>query len=248
MTLSEIRNDIGSKINQYSDETDTFVEGFITETELDRWINQAFEELYMWYALANKGRFSVKATVDTVEDQGVYTFGGDATDLLALESVGIKYSSTDTYYKTAYPNTPKRFYLEGGEEAAEGAPMYFERQIYDSVNEEYVLAIEFPEDCIPDTAVTDGLQVWYIERPPELSTGTDEPQKLPKELHKYIVIGASVPALEKMGEYDQASYLEGKFNTKVKSFFIQDQTKTAKGVKTVTPTRESINKFYKRIR
>lgn len=248
MTLQNLRDDVGSKINQIDETSGEFITGFITTAEVDRWINQTFQEVYKWYALANRGRFSTVAHTDTVVDQVIYPLGGDAEDCLAIESVGIKETSEDEYYKIATPARPHQFYIHGAEESSLESPIYFETQIYDEANSEYVLAIEFPEDSAPEEAVTDGLEIRYIERPPVLEETTDEPQKLPLELHKLIVTGASVPALEKMGEYDQAGFLEGKFNSQIKTFFMQEQSVVARGTKTIKPTRAMINKFYRRNR
>lgn len=247
MNLSEIRNDIGSKINQYDDSTDEFVPGFITETELNRWINQSFEDIYKWYALANRGRFSVPATTDTIAGEAVYAFGGDAEDLLALESVAIKRASTDEDYTRAYTLNPLDFYLVGKEKVPAGAPRFFERQIFNEATGNYVLAIEFPEECIPEESITDGIEIRYIERPPLMVEDTDIPEKLPRELHKLLVIGAAIPALEKMDEYEKAAYLEGKLNSKIKSFFSQEQSNIKQGGKRIKMSRSDALKFMRRI-
>lgn len=247
MKLSEIRNDVGSKINQYNDTTDTFVPGFVTTAEVDRWTNQSFEDIYKWYALANKGRFSVPATADTVEGQAVYAFGGDAVDLLAIEYVGVKLSSTDSDYTTVYPLDQGNFYQVGSEKVPENAPRYFERQVLNELTGNYMLAIEFPEDCIPKENITDGLLIKYIERPPLMTEDDDIPEKLPRELHKLLVLGAAIPALEKMGEYDSASYLDGKLAVQIQSFFAQEQSKTSPGVKRIRPRRKDALKFMRKI-
>lgn len=246
MTLAELRNDVGSRINQYDDSTDTFVSGFVTTGEVDRWINQTFEDVYKWYALANRGRFSSTATTDTVANQAVYTLGGDAADLLAIESVFVYLTSTDTTYTRAYPIEANDYLLVGNEEVPASAPRFMERQIYNSDTGHYELAIEFPSDCIPTEAITDGIKMMYIERPPLMSGDTDVPEKLPRELHKLIVLGASVPALEKMGEFETAAYLEGKLNSAIKSFYLQEQSVTSKGAKIIKPRRKDINRFYLR--
>lgn len=246
MTLAELRNDLGSTINQYNASSDVFVTGFVTTAEATRWLNQSFEELYKWYALANKGRFSVPATVDSVEDQAIYTFGGDAADLLALESVFIKYDTTDTDYTRAYPIEDSDFYLVGSETAAQGAPRYKEIQVYNTDTSHYVLAVEFIEEGVPDTAVTGGIKINYIERPPKMTEETDIPEKLPSELHKFIVTGAAVNAFIKMGDTTMADYMENRYNMKIKSFFAQEQSLTSKGVKRIKMSRSDANKFYLR--
>ena len=246
MTLEEIRNDVGSKINQYDETTDAFIPGFVTQAEVDRWINQSFEDIYKWYALANKGRFSVPATADTIQDEAVYAFGGDAEDLLAVEYVGIKRTTTDDDYTTVYPLDPIDFYLVGKEKIPVTAPRYFERQILNTATGNYTLAIEFPADCIPEASVTEGLKIRYIERPPLMTSDTHIPEKLPRELHKLLVMGAAIPAFEKMGEMEYAHYFNRELNSKIKSFFTQEQSTTAKGVKRIKMRRKDALKFIRR--
>lgn len=244
MNLKELRNDVGSRINQYDDATESFVSGFVTTGEVNRWLNQSFEDVYKWYALANRGRFSSTAFTDTVASQAVYPLGGDAKDLLAIETVYILRTPTDTDYKRVYPLDTNEFILEGSEKVPKSAPRFIERQIFNTDTNHYELAIEFPEDCIPMETITDGIKIKYIERPPLMVEDEDEPEKLPRELHKLLVLGASVPALEKMGEFEAASYLENKLNGAIKSFYIQEQSTISKGVKIVKPSRRDINKFY----
>lgn len=246
MTLAELRNDVGSRINQYNDVTDTFVPGFITTAEVDRWINQTFEDVYKWYALANRGRFSVTATTDAIQDQAIYTLGGDARDLLAIESVFIKLKPTDQNYTRVYPIEPNDYLLVGKEVIPPSAPRYIERQIFNEDSGHYELAIEFPEDCIPRETIPDGIKIMYIERPPLMADDESIPEKLPRELHKLLAVGASIPALQKMGEFQSADYFKGELNTAIHSFYIQEQSTTAKGAKKIKMRRKDVNRFYLR--
>lgn len=246
MTFKDLRNDVGSKINQYSKDSDSFVSGFVTTTEVDRWINQAFQDVYKWYALANRGIFLTTATLDTVKDQAIYTFGGDASDILAISSVGIMYKSTDSFYTRVKPGKESDLIQYGNETFPKHSPLFFEETIYNTTTGHYVKAIEFPEDCIPDKAVTKGIEVKYVARPPKLEDNLDIPEKLPDEVHRTIVLGAVIPCFEKMGEWDVAAQLENKFNAAIKAFFVQDQTQTAKGIKKIRMRRQDVNKFFRR--
>lgn len=246
MDLEDLRNDLGSKINQYDESTDSFASGFITTVEANRWINQTFEELYKWYALANKGRFSTKATLATEEDVAIYPFGGDAADLLAIESVFVKINATDDDYTRVYPIDEGSFLQHGSEKVPSNAPRYREIQILNLDTNNYELALEFLEDCVPTDDIDEGILINYISRPPLMTDDAHTPQKLPLELHKYIVIGAAIPAFEKMGEWDSAAYLEGKLANRIKSFFAQEQSTTAQGTKKIKMRRKDAIKFYLR--
>ncbi|HOM78213.1 MAG TPA: hypothetical protein PLT50_03365 [bacterium] len=246
MTLEELRNDVGSMINQYDDTTESFVPGFVTNGEVDRWINQAFEDVYKWYALANKGRFSSTATTDAIAGQAIYTLGGDAKDLLAIESVFVYLHPTDTKYTRAYPIEPNDYLLVGNEEVPSSAPRYMERQIFNSDEGHYQLAIEFPEDCIPKETIPEGIKIMYIERPPLMTDDSHIPEKLPRELHKLLVMGAAIPALRKMGEFQTANLFKNDLNSAIQSFYIQEQSVTSKGAKVIKMRRKDANRFYLR--
>jgi hypothetical protein len=80
-----------------------------------------------------------------------------------------------------------------------------------------------------------------------MTEDTDIPEKLPRELHKLLVTGATIPALEKMGEYESAIYLERKLDSKIKSFFSQEQSNVPHGGKRIKMSRRNALKFIRRI-
>lgn len=244
MTFLELQNDFGSLINQVDGSGD-FVSSFITEEEAQRWLNYAYQDVYKWYAMANRDRFSTTGFANTVEDQYVYTFGGDAVDLLATAWVGIKYSADDDDYRRVEKVNKADYYDTGFEKATKLKPIYFEKQIYNTSSEKYELGIEFPETCIPDESVKKGLKVMYIERPPKMVEEEDIPEKLPEELHKYISMGAAVNGFKKMGEFGKAEDLTGWFDRAVMSFMAQEQSLSSERTKRIKLSKRDVNNFYR---
>lgn len=244
MTFLELRNDLGSLINQ-TDDSGVFVSTFITTAEANRWLNEAFQEVYKNYSLANRGRFGIEATANTVEDQDVYTFGGDANDLLAITWVGIKYKAADERHTRAENLDQPKAFQSGHEKWSKANPAYFERQIYNESSGHYELGVQFPEDCIPDASVTNGLKVMYLERPPKMENDTDIPEKLPKELHDMIVAGASIKAFKKMGNIETAQQMTGWFDRAVMNLFRQEQSRSAQRVKRIKRPKRDLDKFYR---
>jgi hypothetical protein len=244
MTFEELKNDLGSMINQVDDSGD-FVSTFVTETEAERWLNFAYQDVYKWYATANRDRFTIPAYANTVEDQDVYTFGGDATDLLAIAWVGIKYDSTDDDYTRVEKLNKADAFDTGFEKWGQTNPKYFEVQLYNEVTTNYELGIEFPEECVPDASVTNGLKIMYVERPEEMSATTDLPQKLPEELHKYIPVGAAVRAFKKMGEFDKAEQLTGWFDRAVLALMTQEQSLSSERTKRIRVPKKTVSNFYR---
>lgn len=244
MTFLDLKNDFGSLVNQV-DSSGLFVSTFITENEAERWLNQAYMDVYKWYAVANRKRFATTSYANTVEDQAIYTFGGDADDLLATAWVGIKYESSDSHYKRAENANKSKVYETGAEEWSKLNPIYFERVIYNSAAGKYKIAIEFPKDCVPEKSVTKGLKVDYIERPPKMVNADDIPEKLPEELHSYISLGASGKGFRKMGDFEKAEQITNWFDSSVLSFLTQEQSLTSEKTKRIKLSRQDLSKFYR---
>lgn len=244
MTFEELKNDLGSLINQVDDSGD-FVSTFVTEAEAERWLNYAYQDVYKWYATANRDRFTVPAYASTVDEQETYTFGGDATDLLAIAWVGIKYDFTDDDYTRVEKLNKADAFDTGHEKWGQTNPVYFEVQLYNEDSGNYELGIEFPEACVPDASVTDGLKIMYIEKPPAMTLDADLPQKLPDELHKYIPIGAGIRAFKKMGEFQKAEELTGWFDRAVLALMSQEQSLTSERTVRVKLSKRDLTNFYR---
>ena len=243
MTLEQLRNDLGSVINQ-TDSSGDFTSTIITSTEADRWLNQAFEEVYMRYAMANRVKFQRESYADTVADQDTYTFGGDATDLLGILWLGVKYASTDDDYTRARPMSYPDVMLTGSEERTQTSPVYFRTS--EVVSGATVDGIKFAEGSVPDAAVTDGLKLLYIERPATLSDDADEPDKIPPELDKYIVYGAAEKCFLKMEQDSRASEFEQRFSAGIRSFVTEDQASRSDGSFRIRSPRWDAQEFCQR--
>lgn len=232
MTLAQMRNNLGSLINQV-DNSGNFSSTIITTAEANRWINQAFEEVYTYYALNDKTIFRQEATLDLEDGVTDYTFGGDATDVLAITWLGIKYSSTDTFFRKAVPRSYPDTLLIGNETFDESAPVYY--RITKKVSGTPTNGIRI--DPAPDDNITAGLKLMYIEKPAELSSDSDSPARIPADLHKWIVLGASVNCFYKLEQDNRAEKMESRFQGKLLEFVSNTQTTNGDGVRTIKPYR-----------
>ena len=243
MTLKELRDSLGSNINQIGD-TGEFVDDFVRTSEANRWLQEAFQNVYKWYALANKSRFSETAHSDVTANNAIYALGGDATDALAVSEVYIKKIPTDTDYFRVYPLDTSDFYKHGAEKVPQNAPRYSEITIKNTATNKYVLAIELFENAVPEFDIEKGLRIRYISRPPALLLDTDEPQRIPPELQPLIVTGATIPAMRKMGESEEVDRLSMEFERGIRNMFTQEQSLSTKGIKTVSISRRDVSRFY----
>lgn len=244
MTFEDLKNDFGSLINQVDDSGD-FVSSFITEQEAEKWLNFFYQDVYKWYATANRDRFTTTGFANTVEDQAIYTFGGEAVDLLAIAWVGIRYEADDKEYRRVEKANKADYFDTGFEKATRLNPVYFEKQIFNTSSDNYELGVEFPEDCVPDASVTRGLKVMYIERPPEMEEDAHIPQKLPTELHKYISMGAAINGFKKMGEFAKAQELTDWFDRAIMALMTQEQSLSSERTKRIRLNKRDVNNFYR---
>lgn len=214
MTLLDLRNDLGSIINQ-TDTSGDFASTIITTAEADRMINEAMLRVYREYALRYPEGLTTTAEGDITEGQAVYPFGGDAANIMAIASVFVKVNAEDTKLTRAYPLDEREFFQTGEEEVPAEAPRYIRRNVL--VDGVYTSAIEFPADCIPSHTTTGGtgLRIVYLKKPATLTEATDYPQRLPDEYHYIIPYGASVKALMKLGEDQRALANKGLFEQEI---------------------------------
>lgn len=245
MTLSELRNDLGSIINQ-TDTSGDFASTIITTTEADRLVNEATLRVYREYALRYPEGLTTTALGDVIEDQAVYPFGGDASSLMAISAVFVEITDGDDELTRVYPLDEHEFYQTGWEKIPEDAPRYIRRNVL--VDDVYTSAIEFPESCIPDHTSTGdtGLKIVYLKQPATLTEETDYPQRLPDEYHYIIPYGASVKALMKMGEDERALRNKALFEQEIVNMKHTDRQDNADKSYRLKMSRSDALRFYHR--
>jgi hypothetical protein len=133
-----------------------------------------------------------------------FTFGGDATDIYALESIGIKYNSTDDYYRQAKERTKSDLFQTGYEQSGEGAPIFYLTTVTVSGNLTSALGI-LPKFT---TKVDKGIQINYVRKVSVLS-GDSDTLRLPVDTP--VIYGATMRAYEKKKELNNASYWSNKY-------------------------------------
>jgi len=245
MTLSDLRNDLGSIINQ-TDTSGDFASTIITTTEADRLINEATMRVFREYALRYPEGLTTTALGDITEDQAVYPFGGDASDLMAILSVFVLVNEDDDELTRAYPLDESEFYQTGWEKIPEGAPRYIRRNVL--VDNIYTSAIEFPAECIPSHTTTgdSGLKIIYLKKPATLVEETDYPQRLPDEYHYIIPYGASVKCLMKMGEDERALRNKALFEQEIVNMKHTDRQDNGDQDFRIKMSRSDALRFYHR--
>jgi len=143
---------------------------------------------------------------------GIYTFGGDANDVLRPDWVGVKYSSTDRDYRRAITGEYRDlFEYEKGRNKDDLFDQDDPRYWFDTVNISgtptsaiIIRPIDWTE------ALDDAIYMRYLEIPTALSGDNDVP-RLPLGTHKALVFGATADALLKLERFDEANQFEQRY-------------------------------------
>jgi hypothetical protein len=134
-----------------------------------------------------------------------YTFGGDAADLFTVARVGIKYSSSDTYFKTCELTKKRDAYLEGSETYSKVSPLFYRTTItVNNIPKQAIGILPFPDHY------AGRLVVWYVERPPELGA-SDEPMLTIQGISEVLVNGVSAWAFAKLKMWEESERYQQKY-------------------------------------
>lgn len=192
MTFLEMQTRVGELINQaVTDDTKT-----ITETEVKANLNVGYNMVKGAVTRVNQSFYLRKADTDTVASQASYTL---PTDLRRISRVEIEY--------------------------VDGTPVkaqYLDRNFKESANLTYstdnpaysVVGNMIELDPTPSSAVTDGLIIWYIENPADMSNDADEPS-LPVGYEYLPVLYATSRAKRKLGLDGEANTLYTEFRAEI---------------------------------
>lgn len=127
-----------------------------------------------------------------------FALGGDAVDSRYIQSVAVKYSDSDTYYKKCEWIGVGKVFQRGDETYDIYNPRVYKTNL--KVSGAFVPAIGIvPEPTLP---ITRGIKLSYLEVPAKLSTGTDVPE-LPLGSQHILIAGGTIDALKKLRRYDE---------------------------------------------
>jgi hypothetical protein len=130
-----------------------------------------------------------------------FSFGGDASDIYQLESIGIKYSSAATYYKKATIINKPALFREGWEIGGETSPFAYltTLNIGDVLTSGVGISPQFT------AKISEAIEISALVRPPALSADGDIP-RLP--VASALIAGATARAFANKHDFDKAAYWE----------------------------------------
>lgn len=232
MTLSSANLKVGRKC-QLVNSSDVFVDGNVTEADVTSFQNDRHRQLYL--KLIDKypwlGQFS--ESVDTVEDQEFYSFDDFTSDLLVLNYVGIKYSSTDKDYTRVLRKEKNLLFKQSTN-----------KDRFDSSHPFYNYGRDADGDVgiyihpTPDTAVTNGLYVEYVLLPADLTGGT-QTFSTPELLQDVQIAYVIADVWEAKRDWSNSNQALNRAMLLEKEFFENYNPKTSDA-----PARMGIDKIY----
>lgn len=133
-----------------------------------------------------------------------FSFGGDASDLYQLESIGIKYSTSSQYYQKATLIDEPTLFRQGWEEGSEASPYVYLTTL--SVNGSLLSGVGISPKF--SKKVTDAIEISALVRPPALSADGDIP-RLP--VANALIAGAVMKGFEMKQEFEKAAIWAQKY-------------------------------------
>lgn len=134
-----------------------------------------------------------------------FGIGGDATDIYEVETIGVKYSSSDDYYRIVdFPRTKHDAIQYGGERFSKIMPAGYMTtlQVSSVLTDAIGILPQF------DAKVSNAIELNYIGKPVALSADADVP-RLPSSLP--LIYGATARGFEQRYMFKEAGYYEEKF-------------------------------------
>jgi len=135
-----------------------------------------------------------------------FAIGGDADDLVFIRRVGVKYDTSDEYYRTCHQRDENDLYKSGNESYSEVYPVWYQTSSLVSSVLTTTIGI-LPE---PTENITNGIELRYVQLPGEMSSDSDVP-RLPLNAHALLAKGATADALRKMFRFEEAMSWEAEY-------------------------------------
>jgi len=188
MTLDEIRKSVGRKCSLL-DSSGDFVDGLVLEADLTEMANERWKYLHLKYANKYPQALTIERTEDLVEDQSIYSINSATSTEMDLVYVGVMYDTTDEYYKRVMPLGHKRLFGNNTDTSdfEQTSPYYYVLPGTLGDGDEHISERAINLVPTPDTDVTDGLLLRFIEVPSDMVDDSDTPYTLPTLMHQLII-------------------------------------------------------------
>lgn len=232
MNLAEINLKAGRK-TQLINSSNAFVDGNVTEADCTSFANDRYRQLYIKFANKFPEYGQYNESLNLVEDTSFYAFSGLTLDMLVLNYVGIKYSSTDENYTTVKRREGNLLFKSNTD-----TTRFDKKHPYFKFTNDPASGFGLTIMPTPDANVTDGLYVEYVILPEELSADEDIPN-LPEGLQDVLVAYMIADIWETKRDWSNSNQALNRAKDLDKEFFENYKPKTS-----MTPVRIGIGKSF----
>lgn len=237
MTRAELKLYAATKTNLVNS-SGAFVDGLVTETNLDTYFRLRNAELHSIFADKFPEEANVASYANLVADTDIYALTGDIEDYYTITGIWIKYASTNTKYTRVKPRSKKRLFKDdtsSNQNSTSGATYYIE-PIKDSITGVLTKAIYL--DPTPTANVTRGLRVDYVETPDPTTIDDDYiPYIIPNTAHIFIAMAMIADIWEQKGDLTRSDKAMNRCLYERDEFFKNYQPRVADEPVSFTPSR-----------
>jgi hypothetical protein len=232
MNLKVINLKIGRK-TQLINSSGEFVDGNVTEEDCTSFVNDRYRQMYLKFAnkFPEYGQYS--EAIDTVAKKSFYAFGDFTEDMLVLNYVGIKYSSSDENYTAIKRREANLLFKENTD-----TKKFSKTSPYFRVSRDNTKGLGITIMPTPSKSVTDGLYVEYVILPEALSADDMVPN-LPDGLQDVVVAYSIADVWETKRDWSNSNQALNRAKDLDMEFFENYQPKSSLG-----PAKFGIDKSF----
>lgn len=210
--LQSMRTRIGTKC-QLLDSSGNIIDGLITTANLNTFINDRKDELFMELVENYPKHFEVTELIDTTDNTAFYAFSNLTTTKYLVRYVGIKYSSSDSSHKRVLPISNKVAYMADNSSTKFSTESpYYIQELSDGVEGIRLLPT-------PATGVAGGLYIKYVPLPETLTQNTDLLTNFPPGIERVIVQYCIADVWETKRDYNTSNQAFNRAEILKKNFF-----------------------------
>jgi len=232
MNLEEINLKIGRK-TQLIDSSGNFVDGNVNKADCTSFVNDRYRQLYLKFANKFPEYGQYHEYLDITANTSLYLFNNLTEDMLVLNYVGIKYSSTDDKYTTVKRREANLLFKNNMDPTKFNKETPYFRFSRDAIGGLGITILPTPTENVPN-----GLYVEYVILPEELSGNNDVPN-IPEGLQDVLVAYAIADVWETKRDWSNSNQALNRAKDLDKEFFDNYKPKSS-----MTPVRYGIGKSF----
>jgi hypothetical protein len=218
MTLEDIKFYAGLKTGNVASDN-SIASGMVNNNDMTVLANIHWKNLFMEFVFNNPQDYEVEAHMDTTADQSEYDLTTTIPLFYEILYLGIKFSSSDSDYTRMKRREYNTLHSIDTDESLYqvSSPYYYKTSFKDTTTGKLTNSIGVVP--VPETSVTDGLYMRYVEIPTDMASASDTPYNIPPTAHQLIALAMIPDIWEAQGDIPRSEQTMNRYLLAKKYFF-----------------------------